>query len=491
MSQDLLKLRDFEDLDFKEVHDIIFPADVRENDLIRARVRTSDPDLEQQQVRVWKLSPLGVEILVPDASKFKKGEPLEISLQVGKQVSQLQGIIVEIGENVKGLELIVIRLYSSPTPSSPTDERRFSQRWICSSQFYPVAIAPNPSQFNDFIYLTVRDIAGRGMRALTSLRNKFLVQGMILELQISFPMTGYSSINVRIIRTALTAESGKDYLELGLEFIQLTASQRETIGQYLIQFSNADSVVDVKSAGFRPLSFSKGVDFFYIKSQADFQEVLELRLLANKGVGKVPASYTYAAMSDRFDSTSRILAGKFKGKIVGTIRLGFAEFGDRLEVENYVQLPSSFPRRDQIVECSRAVTHPDYRRGDLWYSMIQHIAIATLRANRDFAVISTSKELVPMYKKMGLQEAGITFEMPLYPGVEQHLMYVSVPKAMSGLNVGPVAWAVVWQRVSEFVEKHQIHGVSQMSSIRLNLYRLFGPIGRAVAATASRRTKRQ
>jgi len=478
---DPIKLRDFEDLNFKEVHDIIFPADVRENDLVRAKVRLSDQEGEAQTVRIWKMSPLGIELLVPKPSKFDQGRLLDIELKIGKQMTILQGTVVEAGEEVRGSELVVIRLNAPTRSTPPAEERRTSSRWICSSQFYPVAIAPNPSQFNDFIYLTVRDLAAGGFRALTSLRNKFLVPGMSLDLQMSFPMTGYSAITARIVRTSLTAENGKDYLELGLEFSHLSNSQRETIGQYLIQFSNAESLSEINSAGFRPPSFSQGVDFQYIKSLTDFQQVLDLRLMANRDVGKVPASYMATSMADRFDSTSRILVGKFKGKIVGTIRLRFAELGDSLELEQYVKLPESFPRINQIVECSRAATHPHYRRGDLWYSLLQHIAIATLRANRSFAVISTTKELVPMYKKLGLQESGVTFEMPIYPGVEQHLMYVSAYDALSGINVGPIAWAIVWQKAAEFVDSQQIHGMKNMNTTRIRLYRFLAPMTRLLA----------
>ena len=489
---DPIKLRDFEDLNFKEVHDIIFPADVRENDIVRAKIRLSGQHDEPKTVRIWKMSPLGVELLVPMPSQLEQGKLLDIELKIGKQVTSLQGTVVESGEELKGLELVVIRLNAPSKPDAPqAAERRTSSRWICSSQFYPVAIAPNPSQYNDFISLTVRDIAAGGFRALTSLRNKFLVPGMFLDMQISFPMTGYSAIRARIVRTSLTSDGGKDYLEIGFEFNNLLPSQKETIGQYLIQFSNAESLSDVNSAGFRPPSFSRGVDFQYIKSLSDFQQVLELRLIANRGVGKIPDSYSAASMADRFDSTSRILVGKFNGKIVGTIRLRFAETGDTLEHEQYVTLPKTFPRTNQIVECSRAATHPSYRRGDLWYSLLQHIAIATLRANRSFAVISTTKELVPMYRKLGLQEAGITFEMPIYPGIEQHLMYVSVYDVLSGVKVGPIAWAMVWQKAAEYVDSQQIHGAKQMNSTRLKFYRFFAPVARLLALLSPLIAKKQ
>ena len=77
--------RDFQDESFKDIHDIIFPADVRATDLITARLRRRDYDTEFQVVRVWKLSPLGVELIPGDETEYKKrdGVDLESSQLLG------------------------------------------------------------------------------------------------------------------------------------------------------------------------------------------------------------------------------------------------------------------------------------------------------------------------------------------------------------------------------------------------------------------------
>ena len=101
-------------------------------------------------------------------------------------------------------------------------------------------------------------------------------------------MTSQVSLTMTVARLALTAEGGKDYLEIGLEFIELTMQQRGAIGQYLIQFSDAESLKRIRSDGFFPTSLTKGVDYHYIKSESDFLEVLQLRFNANQEVGKIP-----------------------------------------------------------------------------------------------------------------------------------------------------------------------------------------------------------
>src|SRR5690606_979875 len=145
-------------------------------------------------------------------------------------------------------------------------------RWICSSQFDPVAIAPNPAQFNDFLYFKIRDISKSGIRAITSLRNKFIVPGMELTLQVSFPIPSQMSTIMKVVQIGVTTEGAKDYLEVGMTFTSLARQQREIIGQYLVQFSDADSLKRISEDGFFALSLTNGVDYQYIKSEEDFRQ---------------------------------------------------------------------------------------------------------------------------------------------------------------------------------------------------------------------------
>jgi len=67
------------DLDFKEIHDLIYPADVRPNDRVLARLRKrGHANPEYIPCRVWKLSPLGIELVYPQGGDFNKGEPIDV-----------------------------------------------------------------------------------------------------------------------------------------------------------------------------------------------------------------------------------------------------------------------------------------------------------------------------------------------------------------------------------------------------------------------------
>ena len=478
--------RDFTDVDFQELHDIIFPADIRESDLIGARVRRKD-SAEYVSYRVWKLSPLGIELIPLADVDFEKGEIVEFELTVGRQVTRFEGLVVGNGPEDADRPTLGVRFSAKKSESIGEADRRSGSRWICSGQFDPVGIAANPAQFNDFLYFKIRDISGSGIRAITSLRNKFIVPGMELTFQISFPMTSQISTTMKVARLAVTTEGGKDFLEVGMVFADLSRQQREIIGQYLVQFSDAESLRRVREEGFFPLSLTRGVDYKYIKSEDEFWEVLELRLSANREAGKVPEHYTAADMADIYDTRGRILVGKYHGAVVATARLSFTETGERLEHEEFVDLPSDFPRREQVLEIARAATHSDFRGSDLWTTLMQHLAIVAIQAKRHWVTISTTPELVGMYLRLGFRETGLTYEHPLYPGKTQVVLLINVPDAVMGIGVGPIYWNVIWRSVAKYLTDHQVLS----GSTRTKVYSLLSPLSEGIRYFSRRPRKKR
>lgn len=472
-----VKQRDFNDVTYKDVHDTIFPADVRESDLIYAKIRERDSGDEFMHVGVWKLSPLGIEILTPPGFDFSKGTQLDLKLQVGRQNTLFEGLVVAIADvNSAGKSITGIRLSRSQPIRANNHNRRQSTRWICSSQFFPVAVAPNPVQFNDFLYFKVRDISSAGLRVLTSLRNKFIVTGMTLSIQVSFPITGTINVEVEVKRATLAAEDGKDFLELGLEFSNLSRHHREILGQYVLQFSDAESLEAIRKQGLYPNSLTSGVDYSYVKSEADFKAALELRLAANLDAAKIPGDYTTEKMADIHDARSRILIGRYNGKVVGTMRATFCEEGESFEIESFIKLPNEFPRRDQIVEIGRAATSPDYRRSDLWYSMIQHISIMAVQAGRPFGIASTTPNLVDMYKRLGFRRTDLSYTHPLYPEQIQIVMTIDIHEVLPAQNVGVIAWNVVWREVADYLLENNIGNIANYRSSKARIYRILSPL---------------
>ena len=86
------------DLDFTRIHEIINPADVRERDRVLARLRKRDRDQSAYtSLRVWKMSPLGVELVHPSEGEvFSKGTPIDLEIIVSGQRMYFEGLIVDL-----------------------------------------------------------------------------------------------------------------------------------------------------------------------------------------------------------------------------------------------------------------------------------------------------------------------------------------------------------------------------------------------------------
>lgn len=475
----MTRLRSNSDTSYPEVHDSIFPADIRDSDLVRAEIELPNSEQSTYQARVWKLSPLGLEVLTDGSTGHKKGHAITFTLQLGNQRSSFGGTVVELSDHqATGMKLLGVRIHTKKESTARNENRRFAERWLCSNQFYPVAIAANPGQFNDFIYITVRDISAKGMRALTSLRNKFLVPGIQLEWQVSFPLTGHTTLSTKIARASLVGDGGKDYLELGLEFTHLDKQQKQTIGQYLVQFSDAESPAELRAEGFYPISLRRGIDYSFIKREDEFQEVLQLRLHANRKAEKIPEHYQPQSMADIYDSRSRIIVGRHKGKVVATARITIPDSDEQLEIESLHRIPPESPRKDQLVEVSRAATHPDFRGGSMWYSLIQQITVIAVQANRPYALISTTDELKEMYALLGFSDLMESYKNPLYPNKSQNVMLLDANEVLNGIGVNPAVWQEVWRPVLDHLQKYNVIATPKYRT-RVFIYRIIGPIALA------------
>jgi len=382
---------------------------------------------------------------------------------------------VEVVEKKPPLTIAGIRLSGKKSERLGRENRRKATRWQCSAQFYPVATCANPVEFNDFIYLRLKDVSATGFRAITSLRNKFLVPGMELSLQVSFPMVGYCNLTGAIARANLTAEDGKDYLELGIEFRTLGRRDQELIGQYLIQFGDGTSLTTLREEGLYLKSLVAGLDYTFVKTENEFMETLQLRHSANLVAGKIPTGFAAREMSDMYDARSRIINWSHRDQCVGTVRITFCERNEALELEDYMAIPSHFPRRDQIAEIGRAATHPDYRKSDLFYNLLQRVALLCLQAKRPFVIISTTEELLPMYQRVGLIDSKITYQHNLYPEKLQHVLHADVTRILAGDNVGVVAWNMLWKEVATHAVENGVLDAKVISTSKNKAFRLLSP----------------
>lgn len=481
-----LQIKEFEDEQspFQSLHGPFIPAEVRKGEQISAAIRSRDPRRPfSGEMQVWKMSPLGVELKVASEKEMlPKGLPVDLELTIGTQLLTIKGLVVDyvcpkVNENRIG-----IRMVQAPVADEYNGgvERRKRRRWLCAPQFLPTGVAPNPAKFNDFVYFRISDISATGFQLLTSLRNKFIVVGMRLECMISFPMVAQLHTVLKVENVRITMDQGTEQLSVGVTIEGMTPELRSSIGQYLMQFGSGISLKEICESGLETPKVSKAVDYTFVKTEEEFQETLELRRLSYVHEGKIPPQSGPADLTDIYDTRSRIVIGRYQGKIVSTARLTFSEIDEKMEQEEYMDWSTEMPRRDRVVEIMRACTHPDFRGSDLLMGMFQFIALTVVQSHRPWIVINTTEKLEPLYKKIGFNCTGHSYNVEMFGNLEHKVMIANVPDAMSGLNVNPIVWNLVWEEVSRYMENYGLLKPDSFRKVRMGAYRLLAPLAHIV-----------
>lgn len=421
------------------------------------------------------MSPLGIELLQTEAgNELPKGTPIDLEITISGQRMFFEGLVVDLVEENEHIKLMGIRL-SKRVERSDSDDRRKTPRWLCSDEYFPTCVAPSPGKINDYMLFQVRDVSLDGMQLICSLRNKFLIPDMTLRLTVNFPTIGDFVVVVKVVRVGFTTFAGKDKLAVGVSFLKVSDYMLRIIGQYLVQFSNVDSLDELRKLGFRPNSISKAVDFYYLKTEQDYREVLYLRRVAHQADENFKdKNVADEDMGDIRDTEARILVGKHDGKLIATARVRFNSLDQPLEHEQFVDWPDRLPRRDLIIEVSRVCIHPEFRKGDLLAGLFQFACATSIQHERPWVLIGSWPKMVPFYNKIGFQETGLKHNEELW-NAEQHLLIANSNDTMLGRGVNPVYWNLIWRVVSDHTIENELIQPRGLDKVRLSIYKLLSP----------------
>lgn len=462
------------------VHGPITPAEVYKTDNVRCLIRLRGTKNEIE-LRVYRISPFGVELTIPRngaeeiIAKFGQGAEIDVQLKIGSHASELFGLVVVTRHQELEQELLGIRWFVATAARAPGVERRASTRWTCSEEFLATGMAPNPVRFNDFVQFRVRDISKNGMQITTSLRNKFLLPGMILESTISFPMVGQITLFLKILNARLITIHGKEMLALGTQFLDPTRHTLETLGQYLLQFAANTSARTLLDEGYLLRSVSCALDFRFVKTAEQYREVLELRKQAYGAVGKIDQNAPSESTGDVFDVHARIITAHHHGRLVGSVRLMFHDPEHSLEHEQFMQLPADFPRKDEMVEVTRVCTDPAYRGQDLFYALMKQMTITIVQSKRRWLLGSATAKLMPVYERIGFRGTGHKYTHKDLGNEEHELILADVPRVLAGVGVGPTLWNELYSDVSDYLTEHHDVEFDSLMSFRMATYRAISP----------------
>jgi hypothetical protein len=474
------------------VHGSIQPAEVRPGDPVSARARlASARDRDALPVQVWRVSPLGVELVrAGPIAEARAGDRIDVVLQVGQDRTRFSALEVAAVHEERGRALVAARWADADELKGDRARRRVGARWRCQQEYLPTGIAPSAVRFADYVHFRVLEISRHGMQLLTSLRNKFLVPGTTLDATCSFPTLEQVKITFRVVQARVVEDGGKPALSLGVLWEAQGARCAEIIGQYVLQFGPGATPEQLHAEGMPVRSTSRAYDFGYVNGEDDYQEVLALRKLAYVHAKKVSPDAPDATMGDEFDGRSRIVTARYRGRLVGSTRVVFARTdGDRLKHDDYVRLPSWLPPRTEIIESSKTCTHPEFRGHDLFYSLLKQMAIVTLGAGRRWLLMSCTDQLRPLYKKLGCKDVGLTYVHPTM-GLKHHVMLGDVLSMLVG-GMNPIAWNLaIGPELWKYAKRCGVIPRSAWLDVKVRLIQLLKPIAMIADARMRRRSER-
>lgn len=468
-----------------QVHGAFQPTDVRPGERIKAVLRRTAQN-DWIAYTVWRLSPLGIEVLQQDDHRLAVNESVQVELTIGEHRSAYKGSVVATSHAARGQVLLGIRLDTSPQAQRLNDahEQRDGARWACHKQFYPTGHAKNSARFNDKLYFRVTDISASGMRIATSMRNKYLVTGLNLQVVVQCPSVGEVSMATQVVHSQTVQASPDGPFEhlLGLRFVDPSEAALSTLGQYILQFGGSaehlPTPAAMQKAGFCVQVVADALEFDVVRTDAEYQQVLELRSQAFQSVEGLGVTSTPEQMADIYDTRSRIVICRFRGKVVGTVRLCFHGPDDKFEEEQYITLPDNFPPRHLILEVSRAATDVEFRGTDLFLNILRYVFMLTLQSGCRYIVQSTYGKLVPIYKRVAFRETGVRFPHPVFPGEHLYLMLADCQNMIDGNVRNPLTWNLLVPEVRRLIDNNDNVHLGWFARRRLGVLSSLGPVYR-------------
>ncbi len=434
------------------LHDPVNPSEVYKGEPATATLRTMEGQTVTAQV--YRLSPFGVEIVIADKglAHLKAGDCLNLNIKIGRSDCSFEAIKVASIQFSEKRTLFGFRWCSQELSREEGKDRRQSVRWVCSENDLPTGMAQNPARFNEDIYFSIKSISVDGLHMITSFRNKFLLPGMMLEASLSFPCIGQVNATLKIVNVRVESNAGKPSLILGMRFVQKSPPLDEYVGQYVLQFGPGVSVQEIRQAGLKIKSVDSATQYSFVKSPADYHEVLELRHQAYSAVGKADRDADPLVMSDVFDTQSRILMARHGNRTIGSWRVTFHRSDEQNEYDQYVRFPKDFPRRDEILVLSRICTDPQYRGSDLFYGMMRQCLITTLQSKRRYLLGGCSDELLPLYQKIGFVPTGIYFVHGGLNKIKEQIILADSMNIILGKDVDFGIWKKFYSDLARYVE---------------------------------------
>jgi predicted GNAT family N-acyltransferase len=158
---------------------------------------------------------------------------------------------------------------------------------------------------------------------------------------------------------------------------------------------------------------------------------------------------------------------KIGSQVVATGRIVFNEHHSEAEHDSLVNLPE-YIKKSGFIEASRFATHPEFRGGNLFPSLIQQIMKVALENNISWVVSNCEDSLVNIYLRFGLKLQNESFYTSFMGEKRLNLFFSNVRHLFLCKGVSLLYWSITYHDIYKKFKKDSIY-LTPYQKIRMKI----------------------
>ena len=387
---------------------------------------------------------------------------------LGKLASQIEGITVTYGtREVRSIESpnVTIRkddgqwkLIVLLNPSARKAAERRHKRIKTREHFKPSLWVADPFHLSRIVNFQVENFNADGLKLKTSLSNKHIMVGSILEnCQLLLPGIGVLTVHLVVCNTF----SQNKYLTFGCLFQSINKKVLEMLAQYAIiggddlppNLSQRKELL--RAAGLTTRALSKPCIIKVAETHQELEQILDVRFAAYKTAAKTPPGTTSEMMEDEYDASSIIYCAKYGPDVIATMRVNISKSdGQKFPFEKYFGSCESLGiSRLNSCEISRLAILSEFQGSDLFVGFMKVIGQMLVKLGLDTVFCVATNKLAPMYQRIGGEKMLESVRHPVLVDEFLNLYKIKTSSFLTGSNME----FEVWKKISEEAISHLIY----------------------------------
>ena len=440
-----------------------------------ARLTFQNTNLSFHNLKIYRLSPFGVEIITSELINFSSVEPIILSIG-SEEIESSAYFVGQTGTLPDGRFVFGLRFDFTKPRDSNFEEERTEKRFKVGNLQNPNGYFKNPFKINELVVFNIEEISKNGVYFTTSLRNKLIVPGMRIDSTVNFPTYGDLNCKFQIQNSRIIKKGNEKVLGFGAKVLDNYDKKEDILGDFLFQFSDCKSIKELKESGFNVKKASSALEFQNVKSETDYKDIKLFREFCYGRAGKIRKEQDKEELSDSYDTHSRIVFCRYKNEVICSARLTFPEGkSQKFELDDQVEIPKNFPNRNEIVELSRICTHPDFRASDLLFHLIKHCMLQVACSDVKWIFGAAEERLVPAYEKMGWRRLDTHFINHDMGSKKHYLLLGNKFDMITGRSTSPKIWNLLYSDLINFISSKNLLDIDPSSNLRMNMYRAMKP----------------